>query len=442
MLQKRKPKLGIVALSFPGFNFGEELSAGKFDEASSSLNKEYDVVTASVIVSTTNDAQKIGIEFDEQNIDCIVAVVTTFIPDYFVIDILMKCDKPVFLWIIEREVNCIALVSGPLICASLVNLGYDFEIGAGEINDEHILKKLKSFADAAMIRNLLSNAQVGYTGGKPSVMFSMAADEFVIKEKLGVSIKNFPIEEFYDIAEHIDDEKVKKTWKEIKEKVGLIKADEIDGIVSVTNYLAVKELISKYGLDAISINCFPLLKAKICLAVALLNDELIGAGCEGDLHATIMMYIIEQLTGKAAFNGDFLKMYTDKNEIMFSHCGAGGFSLAADSKDICLCASAETNDGIGVIYNTEMQGEVTLINLMTEPGGLRMAAMSGTRSIEDSGYCGNPLRLKFKTNVRDVLQNISKCGAGHHWVGMEGDYIECFKTLSSFLKIPMTIVGV
>ena len=116
------------------------------------------------------------------------------------------------------------------------------------------------------------------------------------------------------------------------------------------------KLVRQYGLSGYSINCYPALKSKICLAVARMNDNLCASGCESDLNSTFMMYLLQTLSGKPAFNGDFLRMYHRENAVLFSHCGAGAFSLAKENADVQLSASIETCDGCAVCYATHAEG--------------------------------------------------------------------------------------
>ena len=65
------------------------------------------------------------------------------------------------------------------------------------------------------------------------------------------------------------------------------------------------------------------------------------------------------LSGRAVSNGDQLRIYNlDKpeNSMMFSHCGAGAFSLAADkNRNNDTHADYETGQGVAVYFPEESQ---------------------------------------------------------------------------------------
>ncbi len=462
MTPSLKTRLGLVGLAYGGYNLGEELGPAKLGEMHRLLAAQpVTVVPASRFVLTDADARAAGEELGRADVDCILAVITTFVPDTFIVELLDACDKPVFLWCVERELQCISVVCGPLITATLFNLGKRYEIvgadipgsgsasnvaaparhagvprlrdeggyGAGE-EDRALagaathspLSRLLAFSRAAMLLRRLRTARVGYCGGKCPMMFSMAIDEYAIKRQLGVTVVNLPVEEFYDGAKAIPDAEAAGAWKEIKASVGEVTALEADGLLSTRYYLAARRLAERHGLDALSLNCFPHLKSKICLGVARLNDAGIAAGCEGDLHSTILMHALGGLTRRPAFNGDWLRMYPETNEVLFSHCGAGAFGLAGQPIDVCLRCSIETKDGLAVCYATRLRGPVTLTNMMYGPDGLRLACLVGEASETDLSYEGTPLKVRFKDNPEALLQRIARCGAGHHWNGASGDY--------------------
>ena len=438
----RKPIIGLVCMAMPGLFMGEEMCPDKYRELYASLEKEGYVIKSSQnpCVMSREEAYKAGKELSVQDVDCLVVGLATFVADFYITEFLKGCDKPIFLWAIDREVFCIPMVCTPLVSASLYNLKKDCCVCAGEVDDDYTLSRLRIYAQAAMMKNRLQQAKIGYSGYKPVVMYSMEANAYMLDRHFGVTVIPIPVEDFYRTAEGICDAAIAEKKQEVLACGCCVDAKNEDIDLSIRYYLAAKKQVDEYHMSAYSLNCFPNLKAKICLGIALMNDDGIGAGCEGDLHASILMYLMEMLAGKAAFNGDFLKLYPEKNAIMFSHCGAGAFSLAKCGNDICLKMSAETCDGVGVFYKTHIPGKVTLVNLMNGIDELRMSCIVAD-SIEDSSeYEGNPLTLAFdaSVDVRDVPDMLARAGTGHHWIGMQGDFSKQFELLARMCNIPFT----
>jgi L-fucose isomerase-like protein len=436
------PRAGIVAFAFPGYYLGEELSQGKYEEMRTHLEKhELTQVFVSSVVTDTHSAREAGMELAKKNVDFICAVLTTFVPDHFLVEILDVCDVPIFLYAIEREIGCLSLVGAMLGNPTLHDLDKKHQILAGEIGDSMIMEKLMTFARAAMMKRTLSEMRVGYMGKNPDIMFSMQVDEYGLKKIMGVTVVPLRDFEYTDRISRISDDEARKDWERVKGEVGNVDVMEADGIEASKGYLAMVEMARENRLDALSINCWIHLKSKICLPVARFNDLGIGAGCEGDLHSTILMRLLYVLSGGSAINGDFMRLYPDKNQIMFSHCGAGSFSLAMDRKEIHLHSSIETHDGISVFFPVEKPGKVTAVNLIGSRAGYRMAVMAGEIAEADKSYEGNPMNVQFEKPVSDIFQNAVNSGAGHHWSIVYGSYEREFELLARFLGIEFHLLS-
>lgn len=435
-LQAVRPRVGVVALAYPGYNLGEEMCAAKLEEMQAVLRAEtFELIDAPLLVTDEAQARQAGAALAATGVDCLLAVITTFVPDYFITELLYACDKPIFLWAVEREMQCISLVCGPLITASLYNLEKQYALHGADIGDTATLEELRIFARAAMLRRALGTLRVGYSGGKPPIMFSMAVDEYALTKQLGVSVVHIPIEDVYHGAKAIPEREAAAYWAETCRCVGQAAVREEDGLLSSRYALATQALAARHGLHAFSLNCFPSLKSQVCLAVARMNDAGIAAACEGDLHSTILMYLLQCLYGRASFNGDLLRLYPEDNAILFSHCGAGAFSLAPDPCAVCLRASIETLDGLAVCYPTALPGPVTLLNLMYGRGALRLAGMCGVGVETDLQYEGTPLRVQFRDDVQGIVQGVARHGAGHHWNGGAGHCLREFALLSDWLGL-------
>jgi L-fucose isomerase-like protein len=86
-------------------------------------------------------------------------------------------------------------------------------------------------------------------------------------------------------------------------------------------YLTIKRICQEERLDAMTIRCFDIVKAcgtTSCLALALLNDEGIVAGCEGDMQTLMSMLLVKRLCNAEAFMANPSQL-TDTTS-MLAHC--------------------------------------------------------------------------------------------------------------------------
>ncbi len=88
-------------------------------------------------------------------------------------------------------------------------------------------------------------------------------------------------------------------------------------------YVALRRLCARHALNALTLKCFGILgscRTTACLALALLNDEGIIAGCEGDIPALWTMLYVKYVYGQAAFMANPASSNRRERTIDFAHC--------------------------------------------------------------------------------------------------------------------------
>jgi len=50
-------------------------------------------------------------------------------------------------------------------------------------------------------------------------------------------------------------------------------------------------------------------------------------------------------------------------------------------------------------------------------------------------YPGNPIKIKFKNNIKDIINRIGNDGFGHHWMVSYGNHGRVLNDFCSLLKI-------
>lgn len=88
-------------------------------------------------------------------------------------------------------------------------------------------------------------------------------------------------------------------------------------------YIALRSLCTRHSLQALTLKCFGLLsdcRTTACLALALLNDEGIVAGCEGDIPALWTMLYARYALGQPAFMANPSSSNRRECTIDFAHC--------------------------------------------------------------------------------------------------------------------------
>lgn len=94
-----------------------------------------------------------------------------------------------------------------------------------------------------------------------------------------------------------------------------------DMIKAMRLYRPIKRICKEEKLSAVTVSCFKLIErtgTTGCLALAMLNDEGIIAGCEGDLQSVFTLLVAKALTGKVGFMANPSMINARNNEIIFT----------------------------------------------------------------------------------------------------------------------------
>jgi len=439
-----KPRVGICTAVLKGFNLDENDSAGYQEELVKAVrNIGFDVIIADKLISTPKIAEETAGLFNKEDIDLYILHLGTFIDDPRVMPLITRVNKPFIIWAHDINPFNISITGAQNIIPNIYDLGLDYRFIYGRFDDKKALGDLFKFSRACALKNKLAKIKIGYIGGHPNIMTSLTADEIAIKKIFGITLVNFGNEEIIIGRSQFDENESAAIWKELKELAGKVDAPEELGLISSSTLGYILKLVKENSLDAISINCFPHLKGSVCIPIARLNDLGIPAGCEGDLDSTILMYMLYNLSGRSVSNGDQLKVFNlDKpdNSLMFSHCGAGAFSLAASKDEITIHEYYETGNGIAAYFPERIPGEVTVASMHGTRDGYRMFITKGkaldTNLIEY--YEGNPINIQFDFNIRDMFEEIANKGFGHHWNIGYGNHTDELVDLCKLLKINYT----
>ncbi|MCL5071529.1 MAG: hypothetical protein M1308_11635 [Actinobacteria bacterium] len=441
-----KPKVGVCTAITKEFNLGAEDSKKyQKDLVDAVESSGFEAIQAENFISTPAIAEETANNFIKKDVDLFILNIGTFVDDLRIMPLVINCKKPFIIWCNDINAFNISITGAQNIIPNLYDLKLDYRFIYGDFDDEIALKKLQSFTRASFIKNMLRKTKIGYFGGHPSIMTSLTIDEIAIKKFFGISLYNFGNEDIFLESKKISKAESKKMWEKIKSAAGKIDASEDLGLINSSILVYLLKIVKEKGLNSVSVNCFPHLKGKVCIPIARLNDMGISAGCEGDLDSTIIMHVLYNLSGKTVANGDQLKIFNlDKpdNFMMFTHCGAGGFTLAANQEEVSIHTDFETGKGIAVYFPERIPGEVTVVNMHGSREGYRMFFTKG--KVLDINlmkyYEGNPMGIQFNFNIRDMLEKIAYGGFGHHWSIGYGNYIEELTELCRLLKINYTTI--
>ena len=179
----------------------------------------------------------------------------------------------------------------------------------------YITKRIKLLSQVEDARKALLGSRLGIIGQPSDWLISSAADEKVVRQRLGVELVNIPMSELLDVIS-----KTPETLPEDSSDIEIVK-NSIPGANKI--YQALRTIVENHRLQGFTLRCFDLLttvKNTGCLALAKLNAEGIVAGCEGDVPAMLTMMIVRSLLGVSGFQANPSRINPETGELLFAHC--------------------------------------------------------------------------------------------------------------------------
>ena len=213
------------------------------------------------------------------------------------------------------------------LAASMEILSYLRQQGVkGEIihgKPEYIRSRIREIESVEKARKALVGKRLGVVGKPSDWLIASEADHYAVSAKLGISIKDIPMQELLDEIDKLPED---PTGARIACGQPLFDApqkvkDAAPGAYRI--YRALRNLVDKYSLDGLTLRCFDLLNTVEntgCLALAKLNAEGIVTTCEGDVPAMLSMVISKALSGVSGFQANPSRIDPESGEVLFAHC--------------------------------------------------------------------------------------------------------------------------
>lgn len=291
-----------------------------------------------------------------------------------------------------------------------------------------IAKKLRELIKINKTKEKIKNSRLGLIGNPSDWLIDSYIDKEIVKERWGLNVIDIPIEEVIKEYNKVEDDQVNKLVKEFTKLAETIKEpSEKDLIRAARVYYALKNIVNKYNLNSMTIRCFDLvtkLETTGCLALSLLNNEGIIAGCEGDIPATVSMMITYYLTDNIPFMANPVSLNINKNKVKFAHC-----TVASNSVNSYIIRSHfETGIGVG-IQGELRKGDVTLFKIGSKNLDHFVNKNAGLINNLNSEFaCRTQVLVDFDNNDIDYfLEN----PIGNHHILVSGDH---FELINNFIE--------
>ncbi len=282
-----------------------------------------------------------------------------------------------------------------------------------------IMQGIDDYACAHDALAKLNGKRVGVIGKPSGWLIASNVDYQALSERWGIEMVDVPLDEVVKGYQAIADDEVQDITHEfISQAIGVKEPSRDEVVKAMRLYRAVKAIVERYHLDAFTLNCFDLIpttRTTGCVALALLNQEGIPAGCEGDEQTLLTMLAVQAATGEMTFMANPSKILdNDAREMVFAHC-----TIAPAMTDRYIVRDHyESLSGVAVegIFDPM---DVTVVKC----GGTSMEHyfISKARLLEctsNPNMCRTQLRLRLEQPLDYFLER----SIGNHHVIVRGDH--------------------
>lgn len=292
--------------------------------------------------------------------------------------------------------------------------------------EEQVALAIKETSTIISAYKRLKNTNLGVIGQPSDWLIASNYDSKEIYDRFQINMIKISMDEFF---KEINKKKLESVphLAELKKKF----KDQNVLMGALYIYSALKRIAKKYNLDGLTVRCFDLLeeyKNTSCLALALLNEEGITSGCEGDVPTLLTMHILRALTGTASFQANPSYINYEKGTVLLAHC----------TLPLSMCESYnltthfESGLGIGVQGNLSV-GKVTICKIAPNLKLMDSLCVSATikENMSLKGYCRTQINIECEDHGPYIL---FKEDVGNHLVVSYGDYGQEFITLLNIME--------
>jgi L-fucose isomerase-like protein len=293
----------------------------------------------------------------------------------------------------------------------------------------------------------LRSAKLGLVGAHVPGFVDLAADPFLINTTLGLQLHTLSLPQFIERVGAVSADAVKEDVART-EQLHLPRTDPerhanaADFLNNTSRfYLAIRELMAEFSLDALALQCWPELPNMVghwpYLAVSRLSAEGMAISIEGDVDAAIGAFMGIQLGAGPGFLTDWLEH--DESSIFFWHPGMAPL-------DMCNEPGCDLGPTIGEHFNNTRPmvvdgpirtgGSATVVRLWRCANRYHMTSFEGQAVPPRRHLTGNTLLVEVPGGgVPALFDRLVQAGMPHHVTVYFGAHAETFRRLARILGI-------
>ena len=245
----------------------------------------------------------------------------------------------------------------------------------------------------------LKDMRLGVVGKPSDWLIASEVNYAEVKAKFGVELLDISTDEFLNEARSAKP----KLDPIIFEPLLNNRVDHktLDGALQI--YAALRNLISKYKLNGLTVRCFDLLTSvhnTSCLALAMLNKDGYIATCEGDIPAMLSMAIVRKVFHQSSFQVNPSYLNLKDRYGYFAHCTL--------PLDMCLSYEFDTHfeSGIGLGVKGRLNlGKVTIFKMNANLNDYEVFEGQIVENLNKHNLCRTQVKITFNEPIDEMFSS-------------------------------------
>ncbi|CAM4327536.1 hypothetical protein L1N85_23090 [Paenibacillus alkaliterrae] len=402
------------------------------------------------IMTSVEELEQFLQSLEGKQIDSIVYQSVTFADGEFVVKALDYFKVPFIVWSVREpsvggRLRLNSLTGGNSTSNVLMHYRHPFSFVFGNPSELEVQQKLLRQFRVNRVIDKLGQLSIGVIGDHPPGFFFSEANEQLLKNQLGVTIHKMDLQQAFRECVKLDESRYLSAVERAEQQVvGLSRSDEaVKKFAQFYTY--VKDYINENQIKALAVRCWPdffnELGAAACSTLSQFTEGGIVSSCESDIHGSISMFILYELSnGNAPYLGDLVHINEERNSAVFWHCGAAAYSLAHPATG--AQAGVHPNRKMGFTMDFGLKpGGVTIFRVSNTPDGYRLLVMKGTALDVPQAFSGTSVEVELSTDVTSTLNSLMQQGFEPHYAIVYDDVSDALMELGRQLGIE-TIVYV
>jgi L-arabinose isomerase len=464
MLQKEKPKIGILALMQGLYDESQpEIPANQIKYVNDVINQLADVVEVDFpgLSKERPDAERIIKHFNDECLDGIMVINTLYSPGMRIVQAFKQNNLPVLLANIQPLPNVTDDWNWSLLTTNqgihgiqdtsnmLMRLGYKPAIITEDWKSEHFKKFVEDWALAANTVRRLKSCRLALMQ-KMQNMGDILGDEVAYFQKFGIEVLHEGIGQIVACMNEVTEAEIDAQIAEDNKNFEVKDVPEKNHRYAAKLQLAFEKFMVKKNYDGFSANFMvyeedgrldqlPILGACNMMAKGY------AYAAEGDVHIMALMAAGHLLIG----DPHFTEMYSldfGRDACMFAHMGEGNWKVARKDRPVTLIDRpldiGNKDNPPTPIFGAEL-GTTTIASLVSISGDkYRLVAMRG-EVLDTKVIPGIPMNHTFfkpDSGVKAAMDGWLKYGGTHHQVLWTGDYMNRLEQLCRIWDVEFVAV--